>query len=476
MSDEKKADGAEEKSLENVTADFKELSEKSEKLAEENKKLESERANFIANATAMKPGNDANSDESKALRYFGCRHVKDLMKVNTGAAEYKHVPDSVKWVVRNMKETLDVARFTAQRFRGGSKDVFGAGENSDYIPAVPTIYDTNYGKDVLIPRLKAFDSTVGSTGGDWVPTNLSESFIEEFELERKVEGQFRMFNMTSQPWELPVQDSVTQAKAVAEGAAATQDNFTTTKLTFTATKFQEFYILPEELNEDSAPPILALARREVVESQERAQETAILNGDNDGTHQDSDTEALGSEVAEKQYDGLRKLAIANSGAGGTETFTSAVTTAKLRDMIKNMGKFGVNPRDLVWFASPNAYQQMAALDEVSTFEKFGNAFTIRTGALAIFQGISIVISEFMRDDLNASGVFDNSVTDNTAILLVNWRRFYMGQRRPIRVRVLQDPRLEFDRWLLSSYSRKDFQGHTQSSSEVSVVYGIDITA
>jgi len=61
----------------------------------------------------------------------------------------------------------------------------------------------------------------------------------------------------------------------------------------------------------------------------------------------------------------------------------------------------------------------------------------------------------------------------------------MGMRRPIRVRVAQDPRAEFDRWQLVSYTRQAFTGHKQAgetyadgstSAERSVVAGINLLA
>jgi hypothetical protein len=56
---------------------------------------------------------------------------------------------------------------------------------------------------------------------------------------------------------------------------------------------------------------------------------------------------------------------------------------------------------------------------------------------------------------------------------VNLKRWYLGIRRPIVVKAMQDLPY-YDRFLLASYQRKDFQGFTQSATEVSVSYGINI--
>ena len=464
--------------LANEVKSLKERSEKaSEKLSSANDKiaeLEKEKSNYLAHGRFPVAGNRASSDESRALKFFGRGHPKELLSVNTGDPRWTGVPAECKAVVRQLKESVDIGRWLTQIYHGAPLDKISTRDDGDNVTAIKSLLETSYGRDVLQARCKAFGSTVVGEGDEWVPTAISSNFVEEFELDRRVEGMVRSLQMTTNPWELPVQKDVTKAKVIAEGAQATSQNFKTDKLTFNAKKFQEFTVLPEELNEDSAVAILGLLRSELVEAQQRAVEAATINGDTAGTHQDSDTDALPADVAEKAWDGFRKLAIANSANGGTVTFGSGVTDAKLREMRTKLGKFGVNPRDLMWLPSPLGYQQMLGTDDVVTVEKFGPQATVLSGALASYQGIPIVISEFMRDDLNVSGVFDGLTTDNTAILLVNHRRFYYGLRRPIRIRVMQDLP-SFDRWLLASFQRKDFEGHPQSATEVSAVYGVDIT-
>ena len=171
---------------------------------------------------------------------------------------------------------------------------------------------------------------------------------------------------------------------------------------------------------------------------------------------------------------LFRSALANSANGGTVSFGNAVISdAGLRSMRSAMKKFGVNPSELCWFVDPVALQQMMALSSVATLEKYGPSATVVTGELARYQGIPIVSSEFMRSDLNASGVYDGTTMTRTGILLVNMRRWWVGTRRPIRVKIQEDLPGQ-DRWLLASYQRKDFQGHAQSASEVSVVYGYNV--
>jgi len=436
---------------------------------------ENQQAALIANGGFQtNAGSNGNSDEMRALRYFGCGSVKDLIQVNTAHEDFTHVPQELGHLVRQLKKDFDTSRMIQQVLHGETLDRGPVGD-SDNFSNVKGILDGSYfAKHVLAPKLKAFSTT---TNDDWVPTIVSSSYIEEFELDRQIAAQFRQVTMPSSPFDVPIQTDITVARKQAESCDPADNiaaaSFGTGKITLEAEKLVEYMCLPEELNEDSAPQILSLVRSEVVRAQGRAVETAILNGDIAGTHQDSDVTAAAD--ARKSWDGLRKLALANSANGSVIDFLgAALTTAKLRDMRTAMGKFGVAERDLVWMVSSKAYHQMRALAEVTSVEKFGPMATILRGALSALDGVPIVITEYNRDDLNASGVYDGVTTDLSEVKLVNRSRFMSGVRRPIRVRAVMDPTPPGDRWLVASWWRGDFQGHAQSANEVSIAQGINV--
>ena len=446
--------------------------ESAKKANEAAEKAERERATALAafgGGTGAPITGAANSDEKRALSFFGCRHVKDLLSVNTGSERFKHVPAELKHLVRQLKNDLDVSRMIQQRFHGEGRD------DGDIPAKVKGVMDGNYfGRHVLAPKLKAFGTGVTGAGEEWVPEIVATQYIEEFELDRQVMQQFRQVNMPSSPFRVPVQTDVTTARRQVESCDPADNvaaaNFGTTEITLEAEKLVEYMCLPEELNEDSAPDILSLVRAEVSEAQARAWETGILNGDDSGTHMDSDV--TGVVDARTAWKGLRRLAVDNSALvdfGGV-----AGTITEFRAMRALMAKFGVNERNLVWVVSTKVYNQMLSLEQVTTVEKFGPMATILRGALAALDGIPIVISEFVREDLNANAVYDGITTDKATCYLVNRSRFMWGVRRAIRVRVTQDPTPPGDRWLMASWWRGDFQGHAQSASETSVVCGRNI--
>lgn len=436
-------------------------------------------ASFMGGEETMKHNNEETSsmrisDEKRLLNSFGVNSVKGLIETNIAAPKFAHVDPAMKSAALALKSDIDCARFAAQIFEGASLDGETRTARVDMLKGA-------YAKNVdLASRLKAFGSTETGAGDEWVPTLISQSYIEEFHLEQKLSKYFKSVPMASSPFQLPVQTDSNKARLVGESVENTASQFGTEILEFDAKKASTYYVLPEELNEDSAPAILQLARQEVVSSVTRAIESAIINGDTTATHMDSDV--TGADF-DKAWDGLRKVAL---DAGSTVDFAGAgLTKAGLNAMRKMMGKYGVNPAKLAWIMGPSAYAQAQALDIVETLEKFGSNATVLSGALGTYNGISVCVSEWVREDLNASGVYDGTTATMAGIHLVNIDRFMMGMRRPIRVRVAQDPRAEYDRYQLVSYTRQAFTGHKQAgesyasgtvSKERSSVMGINLLA
>ena len=442
------------------------------------KEYEAKQASFLSNGAPMvlTSQNHQYSYEKSLLHKFNCKSLDSLLNVDTSLSKFASIDD--RMAVLDIKKHFDNARWIAQIFYGAPLDrgelMSEDGTKLMRGVAVRNILETRYAKEYLVPLIKAFGSTVGGAGDEWVPTAISTSYIPDFALERKVANDVQIMNMLTNPFEVPVMSGSTTARIIGEGVGMTGSNWTTAKLTWTAKKYGEFYPIPEELNEDSAIDFLSIGRDELIQSQMRARETGILNGDDSGTHQDTDTDGLGADVAEKGFKGYRKLSFVNVANGGTFDFgATGITTVKLDTMINQMGKHGTNPRDVMFIVGATGWNQMVSLAEVSTVEKFGAQATILTGLLAAFRGKGVMISDYIREDLNASGVNDGITVDRTVVHAVNRKRFWLGVRRPIRTKVQMDLANQ-DQWLLASYQRMDFQGIAQSATETSVVTGYNI--
>lgn len=423
------------------------------------------------NSPSLAPyGNKSNSDEARLLQSFGASDVMELIQKNTSAPQYRHIDANDRAKVVAMKRMVDCARLHSQYYHGEGVErrEMAEGEST---PCRTLFSNKTAKKFDLTGRFKAFGTAVVGQGAEFVDLAVSENFIEEYELEFKVANLFETITMPTKVFQIPLESGYTTATLIAEGATATSTNYTTDKVDLSAIKWVNYSIVPEELDEDSVTPFLARARDNSIKACARARETAILNGDITGTHMDNDTTA--ADDARKAWSGLRKLAIANS---MTVDFAGPVTEASLLNMLKQAGRFGINPAQCAWIVSPSSYAALRGLPSVVTIDKMGNAATILSGTLANIFGIPVIVSQYVRQDLAATGV--NTVggpNTKSVVYLVNHTRFMLGQRRPIRVIAQKDMRAEFDRMQVAAYERLDFKGAIQSSIERSSVLGINVT-
>ena len=167
-----------------LKSDFEDLAKRTDKLVEVGKKYESAVKNgFIreqedGTLTTSPQYKRGESSEQKALRDFGIRDVRDVLKINIGHERFKRVPEYHKFLVLDLKNTITEARWISQMFHGQPLDLLRGDPDKDSIANVKGMLETPYGRDVLAPKLKAFTTT---TAADWIPTAVADQFVPEFE-------------------------------------------------------------------------------------------------------------------------------------------------------------------------------------------------------------------------------------------------------------------------------------------------------
>jgi hypothetical protein len=318
--------------------------------------------------------------------------------------------------------------------------------------------ETSYFADTYLPVMKtAMDSVTTAEGDEFVPTLLSGDLIERVELQLRVVALFRQIDMPSNPYEIPGFGVRTRGGRASENTADTgQTGFrkvtpATRKITLTAVKFAAEALVSKELEEDSIIPILDFIRDELVSQLAHDQEDAIINGDTTGPHMDSDvTDALDPR---KNWMGLRKLA--NAGAK-TDASNAVLTAAMLRVNRKKMGKYGVGTDGLAHIISIGQYVNLLSDTNVLTVDKYGPNATIKTGELASIDGIAIIVSEYIRQDLNATGVYDGVTTNRSIAITVLPSGFMIGNRRGVTVQLLTELYAEYDQDALTVSMRRAF--------------------
>ena len=325
--------------------------------------------------------------------------------------------------------------------------------------------------------VKAMDTETAGEGAEWVPTGLSAEVIDRVRLELKVGNLHTRLPMPTNPYQIPIVSSDPTAYLVAESTADVSNKITasdkgTSDRILTAKKLGARVLFSEELSEDSIVPVLSELKNNIVVALKTGVEDCTINGDTSGTHQDSDVTSAAD--ARKAWLGYRKMA-QSAAKVDISTFNADV----LRTIRKKMGVYGVNPVNLAWVVGISGYIQMLGIKDdqnnpmVTTIDKYGPNATILTGELAKFDGSPIIVSEKVRETLNASGVYDGTTTTKTEIILVYRPGFRFGDRRKVTIKTDED--IETDQTILVATLRMAFAAMHDYTTEYMVGLGYNLT-
>ena len=151
--------------------------------------------------------------------------------------------------------------------------------------------------------------------------------------------------------------------------------------------------LGNETEEDAIMPILPLIRESMVRSHARGIENALLLGNHsDGTYTSG------------AFDGLIKMADDDShtdtdtggGTGGIYAAGDALTAADLLSLRKNMGKYGVNPNEVIYIVSQAGYFNLLEDAEFQDANLVGDMATKLTGEIGqVFGSRVLLCDEFV---------------------------------------------------------------------------------
>jgi hypothetical protein len=321
---------------------------------------------------------------------------------------------------------------------------------------------------------RSMDVDTSGEGGTWVPTGIGASMHEKVRAEGKVAALFSRIDLPTNPWKWPIEGSDATAYRVAEPTTNTETKVAastpgTVAATFNAEIFGARTLFSRSIEADSALAILPFANMKLVKAFVTAEERAILDGDTDGTHQDTDVNALGTTDARWAWAGLRKKAIAQTVVTATTT-----TVANLLAIRGGMGKWGVNPADLAYIIGVSAYHDLIGDSNLLTVDKMGPNATILNGMVGAVGGVPVIVSENVRENLNASGVHDAITTTKTYNLCVNRGEWVMGQRMALDIEVDDSIYRETFQRVVVGFMREDFQhvGDAAANDDTAIAYNV----
>lgn len=320
---------------------------------------------------------------------------------------------------------------------------------------------------------RAMDVDTAAEGGTWVPTGIGATLHEKVRAAGKIAPLFSRIDLPTNPWKWPIDGADATAYRVAEpisdtATAPAASTPGTVAATFDAEIFGARALFSKSLEADSAIAILPYVNMKLVRAFVDGEERAILDGDTDGTHQDSDVGASTTDIR-TAWDGLRKKAIAQTVV--TATTTTAANLALLRG---GMGKWGVNPADLVYLVGVSAFYDLVSDANLLTVDKMGPQATILNGQVGSVFGIPVIVSEWVREDLNASGVYDGITTTKTYNLCVNRQEWAMGQRMALDVEVDDSIYRETFQRVLVAFMREDYQhiGDAATNEDTAISFNV----
>lgn len=323
---------------------------------------------------------------------------------------------------------------------------------------------------------EALDTATSNQGAEFLPTILSSDYIDAIFLDTLVAGQFRRVNMPSKVYDIPAVTNRGRIYAVNESTTNTDfytNKFTahqanTSKITLTAFKagYQAFY--SDEVRDDSIISIAEVLDKDLRRAFAEGFDDLVLNGSD--SLADLDNAAVSKLFTSatdirNQADGIRKLVEALSTSyvdGGT------LSTAVFNSARATMGKYGARVDDLFIATSPTGYYAMLVLEELETVDKFGqDRATIRNGVINKLYGIDVIMSDEVYENLNASGVYDNLVTDNTVAVLCHRDALIWGDRRLMTVE--RDRMVTSQQNVLVGHWRGDLVAQYPSTETVAAV-------
>ena len=332
--------------------------------------------------------------------------------------------------IMNMRESKRI--FSDRRNEGDWKKAFESDILDAKILGLATGkgYETQYAKGVM-EKVNAH-SGVGVSSADFeqiVSTNVERDIQNELVLA----PLFREIPMTSANMIIPIMPDAGYAEFTSNQTASGSsphgnlaergDTYGSpyggvdlTERTLSTKKLISQSYLGNETEEDAIMPILPLIRESIVRSHARAIENAILAGD------DADG-AFGTSGA--SFEGLLHLARNDSDytQSTTNFATDKIVASDLLEMRKNMGKYGVNPADVVYIVSQRSYFELLEDAEFQDANLVGDMATKLNGEIGQVFGSRVLMCD----------EFATPAVSKFAAIAVNPRNYVMPRLRGVTI-------------------------------------------
>ena len=389
-------------------------------------------------AEVQKASEEAKQEEQKTVIQAGLTGAEKLMsdvetRVNENYTNLESVVKSLESQLAEKSEEIMNIRESKRHFsdRQGNNGDWKKSFEQDITDAKFAGLATGQGWNT--PMAKSLMEKVNTHSGVAVSSADFEQVVST-NIERDIENElvlaplFREIPMTSANMIIPILPDSGYAE-FASGSAVANDNLdmrsatygddagvTMSERTLSTKKLISQSFLGNETEEDAILPILPLIRESMVRSHARSIENSILAGDDaDGV--------FGTGGA--SFEGLLHLARNDSDftQSATAFATDTVTAAELLTMRKNMGKYGVNPSDVVYIVSQRTYYELLEDAEFQDANLVGDMATKLSGEIGQVFGSRVLLCD----------EFATPATGKFAAIAVNPRNYVLPRLRGVTV-------------------------------------------
>ena len=395
-------------------------------------------------AEVQKASEEAKQEEQKTVIQAGLTGAEKLMsdvekRVNENHSNLETVVKSLEAQLAEKSEEIMNIRESKRHFADRQ------GNNSDWKKSFEQdIADAKFaglatGRGWETPMAKSLMEKVNQMSGVDVSSADFEQVVST-NIERDIQNElvlaplFREIPMTSANMIIPILPDAGYAEFTGNQAAsgsaphgnldprgdaydpANGAGIVMAERTLSTKKLISQSFLGNETEEDAIMPILPLIRESMVRSHARGIENAILAGD------DADG-AYGTSGA--AFEGLLHLARNDSDftQSATAFATDTVTAAELLSMRKNMGKYGVNPSDVVYIVSQRTYFELLEDAEFQDANLVGDMATKLSGEIGQVFGSRVLLCD----------EFATPAVSKFAAIAVNPRNYVLPRLRGVTV-------------------------------------------
>jgi len=389
-------------------------------------------------AEVQKASEEAKQEEQKTVIQAGLTGAEKLM--SDVESRVKEDYSNLETVVKSLEAQLAEKSEEIMNIRESKRHFSDRqGNNGDWKKSFEQdITDAKFaglatGQGWNSPMAKSLMEKVNTHSGVQVSSADFEQVVST-NIERDIENElvlaplFREIPMTSANMIIPILPDSGYAE-FASGSAVANDNLdmrsatygddagvTMSERTLSTKKLISQSFLGNETEEDAILPILPLIRESMVRSHARSIENSILAGDDaDGV--------FGTSGA--SFEGLLHLARNDSDytQSATAFATDTVTAAELLSMRKNMGKYGVNPSDVVYIVSQRTYYELLEDAEFQDANLVGDMATKLSGEIGQVFGSRVLLCD----------EFATPAVSKFAAIAVNPRNFVLPRLRGVTV-------------------------------------------